>query len=117
MIIWIDAQVSPALAPWITKRFSVESHPLRDLGLRDAEDTEIFFAAKETDAVVMTKDRDFVELIDRFGAPPQVIWITCGNTSNERLKQVLNLTLRAAIRLLRRGEPLVEIDDPTVPPR
>ncbi len=37
----------------------------------------------------MTKDSDFVLLLDRLGAPPQVIWITCGNTSNARLKEIL----------------------------
>ena len=38
----------------------------------------------------MTKDSDFVLLLDKLGAPPQVIWVTCGNTSNARLKEVLN---------------------------
>ncbi|HEY9798489.1 MAG TPA: DUF5615 family PIN-like protein [Leptolyngbyaceae cyanobacterium] len=32
---------------------------MRDLGLRDAEDREIFEAAKAQGVVVMTKDRDF----------------------------------------------------------
>ncbi|MEH1826540.1 MAG: DUF5615 family PIN-like protein [Nostoc sp.] len=36
----------------------------------------------------MTKDSDFAELVDRFGTPPQVIWLTCGNTSNDRLKEM-----------------------------
>jgi predicted nuclease of predicted toxin-antitoxin system len=40
----------------------------------------------------MTKDSDFVALLDRFGPPPQVIWITCGNTSNARLKEILTIT-------------------------
>ena len=55
--------------------------PLRDLGLRDAEDEEIFQAAKAAGAVVLTKDADFRHLLDRFGPPPQVLWLTRGNTS------------------------------------
>jgi predicted nuclease of predicted toxin-antitoxin system len=57
----------------------------------------------------MTKDRDFVELVERYGSPPQVIWLTCGNTSNARLKEILTVTLPDALELLRSGERLVEI--------
>jgi len=42
MIIWLDAQLSPALAPWIQSTFNVETHALRDLGLRGATDAAIF---------------------------------------------------------------------------
>ena len=82
---------------------------IRDLGLRDAEDKEIFEAARLEKAVVMTKDSDFVLLLDRLGPPPQVIWVTCGNTSNGRLKEVLTNTLPKALDLLDLGEELVEI--------
>jgi predicted nuclease of predicted toxin-antitoxin system len=82
---------------------------LRDLGLRDAEDAEIFAAAKAQGVIVMTKDSDFVDLSNRFGAPPQIILLTCGNTSNARLKEILNSTLLEALEFLRTGEVLVEI--------
>ncbi len=42
MNIWIDAQLPPILARWITDNFDVEASALRDLGLRDAKDIEIF---------------------------------------------------------------------------
>ena len=57
----------------------------------------------------MTKDRDFVDLIERLGPPPQVIWITCGNTSNAVLQRILSVALPKALALLESGEPLVEI--------
>ncbi|MDQ3800778.1 MAG: DUF5615 family PIN-like protein [Acidobacteriota bacterium] len=108
MTIWIDAQLSPAVAAWINRKFAVDA--VRDLGLRDAEDEEIFLAAKNANAVVMTKDSDFLILLDRFGTPPQIIWLTCGNTSNIRLKEILALTLKSAIELLNKGEMIVEIN-------
>ena len=110
MTIWIDAQLSPAIAKWITEIFAVQAVALRDLGLRDATDRQIFAAAKQAGAVVMTKDSDFAELVNRYGAPPQVIWLTCGNTSNARLKQILITALPQAIALLDTGESLVEIN-------
>jgi len=109
MKIWVDAHLSPAIATWITDRFGVESVALRDLGLRDAEDAEIFEAAKAQGAIIMTKDRDFLDLVDRLSSPPQIIWLTCGNTSNIRLREILSETLPRALELLAAGEALVEI--------
>lgn len=45
MTLWLDAQISPALAVWLRMRFDLDAVGVRDLGLRDAEDTEIFAAA------------------------------------------------------------------------
>jgi len=53
--------------------------------------------AREAKAVVMSKDEDFRRLVDRLGAPPQVLWVTCGNTSNARLREILQQGLPAAI--------------------
>jgi predicted nuclease of predicted toxin-antitoxin system len=110
MKIWIDAQLSPSIVPWIATHFGIEANALRDLGLRDATDSQIFLHAKDA-AVVITKDSDFVDLVNRLGSPPQVIWLTCGNTSNTRLRQILEKTLHQAIPLLATGEPVIEIKD------
>ena len=109
MIIWIDAQLSPALAAWLSSIFSVEAVAVRDVQLRNAKDAEIFNAARLSNAVVMTKDSDFLLLLERLGPPPQVIWVTCGNTSNARLKEILTAVFPKAIELLEAGEELVEI--------
>jgi predicted nuclease of predicted toxin-antitoxin system len=61
---------------------------VRDVGLRDAEDREIFLEARKQSAIVMTKDNDFNLLQKELGAPPKLIWITCGITSNVRLKEI-----------------------------
>ncbi len=111
MILWIDAQLSPGLAPWIRENFTIDAHAVRDLGLRDAADHEIFMAARAHGAVVMTKDRDFLQLLEVMGAPPAIIWLTCGNTSNARLRTILRNALSPAIALLKSGEVLVEIRD------
>jgi predicted nuclease of predicted toxin-antitoxin system len=110
MKLWIDAQLSPALAKWISEKFVViAAVAVRDLGLRDAEDQVIFFSAREADVTVMTKDSDFLELQRRLGAPPKIIWVTCGNTSNARLRKILASSLQQAVDLLEGGEILVEI--------
>lgn len=57
----------------------------------------------------MTKDRDFLDLLDHLGPPPQVIWITTGNTSNAGMRKILTSAFRQAWDLIRQGEALVEI--------
>lgn len=111
MKIWVDAQLSPIIARWLTETQKVEAVPLRDLGLRDAEDSQIFFAARQNGAIVMSKDSDFAELVLRHGPPPQIIWITCGNTSNARLQEILDGAWSTVVQLLAAGEPLVEVGD------
>lgn len=58
----------------------------------------------------MSKDSDFVLLLERFG-PPQILWVTCSNTSNTRLREVLLKSFPEARARLEHGEPLVEISD------
>ena len=92
-------------------KFSCGRISLKDIGLRDAEDFDIFHAAKRADAVVLTKNADFLMLLDKFGVPPQIIWLTRGNTSNARFKEILTVHFTEALRLLESGEPLIEISD------
>jgi predicted nuclease of predicted toxin-antitoxin system len=109
MTIWVDAHLSPAIATWIVSTFGIEAFALRDLGLRDAEDPEIFEAARNQNVILMTKDSDFVDLVERLGAPPKIIWLTCGNTSNDRLQEILTTTSPEVLALLQAGETLIEI--------
>jgi predicted nuclease of predicted toxin-antitoxin system len=111
VIVWVDAQLSPALAPWITQEFGVEAFSARYLTLVRAKDREIFEAAREADAVVLTKDADFTLWLKRLGPPPRILWLRCGNTSNAYLKRLLRKTFPSALDLIISGEMLVEITD------
>lgn len=112
MIFWVDAQLPPGLAVWLRESCGVEALALREIGLREAGDMDIFLAARQNsgaEVVLISKDADFVELIMRFGAPPKLLWVTCGNLTNARLKQVFARTFVQAIALMQRGETIVEI--------
>jgi predicted nuclease of predicted toxin-antitoxin system len=109
MTLWLDAQLSPRIARWVSETFGFPAAPVRDMDLWEAEDERIFFAARQAGAIVITKDSDFVELLERHGSPPKIIWLTCGNTSEAALKQILASTLPEAMRLLDAGDDLIEI--------
>lgn len=108
-MIWLDAHLSPRVARWIRESLGHDAEALRDIGLRDAEDQEIFDRGRQDNVVIMTKDKDFVDLVNRLGPPPVVIWLQCGNTSEDRLKQILTNHLDDALNFLAAGDHLVEI--------
>lgn len=108
--LWIDAQLSPAIAGWLPEVLGLPVRALRDLGLRDADDPEIFQRAKAVQAGILTKDADFLILVGRHGPPPRVIWLTCGNTTNAALQLILTRHGGSLRAWLADGElPLIEI--------
>ena len=109
MIVWIDAQLPPALVLWFRDGASIQAHAVRDLGLRDTPDHKIFAAARQHGYVIMSKDIDFVELVTRLGPPPQIVRVTCGNVTTAAMISILEKGWTDVARLLAAGEPLIEI--------
>lgn len=109
MRIWIDAHISPGVAAWLNETFEYESFSLSGLGLRDADDLTIFLKAKDTHAIFITKDSDFVDLIETRGAPPKLILLKTGNTTNRRLREIFATHLKDAISKFEEGETIIEI--------
>jgi predicted nuclease of predicted toxin-antitoxin system len=98
--LWLDAQLPPQLAVWLRDTLHIDASALRELGLRDADDREIFDAARSANAILLSKDADFVELVSRLGSPPKLVWLTCGNVSNEALRVLLSQRLTLALKVL-----------------
>ncbi|MEC9280967.1 MAG: DUF5615 family PIN-like protein [Chloroflexota bacterium] len=77
MIIWVDAQLSPSLALWVIEYLGIEARHIEEMVLRSSKYREIFDAARESGresgVVVLTKDRDFRELLERLGGATSVI--------------------------------------------
>jgi predicted nuclease of predicted toxin-antitoxin system len=99
----------PQLAGWLVETFKVEAYALRDLDLRDADDAQIFQKARSQGIVIVSKDSDFVEMVLRFGTPPQLLWVTCGNVTNRHLRNIFAKVFPQAQALLAAGEAVVEI--------
>ena len=103
----VDAQLPPAVARWLTARGHVAEH-VYDLKLAEAKDNEIWRLAARTNAVVVTKDEDFVELA-RLRPGPRILWITAGNLSKQRLLDKLESKIADIENALDAGETLVEL--------
>src|SRR3954454_19064976 len=104
MTFWLDAHLDPELTLWLGRRFEITAKALRDIGLRDADDIDLYQAAKRFGkAVIVTKDSDFVELVRRLGIPPQVLLLSCGNLSTLELQALLSRRLPEALEAQQQG--------------
>jgi predicted nuclease of predicted toxin-antitoxin system len=109
--VWVDAQLPPVLARWLAEEPGVEAAHTFTLGYTGASDRVIFEAARAARAVVITKDIDFVTLLDQRGPPPQIVWVTTGNVTNAALQALVFAAWSKAVTLLRNGTALVELGD------
>jgi predicted nuclease of predicted toxin-antitoxin system len=80
--------------------------------LANGSDERIFAAARAVDAIVITKDADFVRLLERDGPPPRILWLTVGNIRNEALRAIVEAHWEQASAMFVAGERLVEIGRP-----
>lgn len=109
MRVWVDAQLPPAIAAWISQRFGIPCSHIRDTDLAAMPDAHIFERIRVPGDVIFTKDEDFIDLVTRLDPPPQVLWLRIGNTSNRHLRTYLEVTMGRAIELLSSSEPVVEL--------
>lgn len=107
--IWIDAQLPPALARWLVSDYGAKAKHVMELGLLQSPDRVIFERARAINAVVLTKDVDFVRLLERHGPPPRIVWVTAGNLTNPALRVLVDRHWRRIVELLLAGEELVEL--------
>ena len=110
--IWVDAQLSTIVAKWLKEDFGFDANSLKFLGLRDADDEIIFFAARKQNAIILTKDIDLKNLLDRHGQPPKIIRLTIGNTSNQIVRKAIIKHIDFIIDyLVVQDKPYLEITD------
>jgi predicted nuclease of predicted toxin-antitoxin system len=53
----LDAELSLSLAVWLSRRFKLEAVAVNDVGLTNAEDHEIFDAARKADVIVLRVEK------------------------------------------------------------
>lgn len=80
----VDAQLPPALADWLRSK-GHEAWAVRDIGLRDAPDAQIWARARDLEAIIATKDEDFAQAASTGSPGPPVLWVRTGNLVNRLL--------------------------------
>jgi predicted nuclease of predicted toxin-antitoxin system len=106
--ILLDAQLPPALARWLCEQ-GHDAQPVREAGLREAEDAAIWEHARRTGAVILTKDEDFAARAQQEPTGPVIVWLRLGNSSNAALRTWLEPRLPGIVQLVAQGSRLVEV--------
>lgn len=78
MKLLFDANVSHKLVRALANEYPDSAH-VRDVGLRGAEDREIWDHARTQGFAVVSKDTDFRERSYVEGFPPKIIWLDVGD--------------------------------------
>ncbi|MBL8549702.1 MAG: DUF5615 family PIN-like protein [Hyphomonadaceae bacterium] len=107
MIFLIDQQLPRRLAVWIRGQ-GHEAHHIRDLGMEHADDRAIWTEAHARGAVIVTKDEDFSGILGDARAP-KVIWLRCGNCSNDYLIARFGELWASLVAELEAGAVLIEM--------
>jgi predicted nuclease of predicted toxin-antitoxin system len=104
----VDAQLPPALARWMTGQGHQATHVF-DLGFHSADDPVIWERACNEQAVIVSKDEDFVDYWLLSNEPVPLVWIRKGNCSNSALLAWLEPLWSDVVQRLEQGEKFIEL--------
>lgn len=88
MKLLFDQNLAPRLAVALSDLFPGSTH-VRELGMAEAQDRDIWVHARDSGFAIVSKDNDFQQMSFVFGAPPKVIWIRRGNCSVAEIEEIL----------------------------
>lgn len=84
----VDNNLSPRLVKVLRVNFPDSAHVF-DFGLEAADDQTVWAFAETNNLHILTKDRDFVELLHMRGFPPKVIKLNGGNATTQFILDIL----------------------------
>lgn len=108
MKLLVDNQLPEALARFLDAH-GLAAEQVRDHDMQTATDQEIWQYARESDLVIVTKDEDFPQLVDRYGSPPRVVWVRLGNCRTPALLAAFDGVLPDLRAMLEGDAQVVEI--------
>ena len=112
MKLLFDANISWKLVN-ILKPFFGECAHVDSIGLSvPAEDTDIWNYALKHGYIIITKDNDFVDLMEINGYPPKVVLLKTGNNSSKALVELLKKIKPQIEDLESNNYGLLEVIDP-----
>ncbi|WP_282780301.1 DUF5615 family PIN-like protein [Phaeodactylibacter xiamenensis] len=87
-MILLDNNITPRLSEELEEVYPGIIH-VSQISLERAGDIEVWEYAKQEGFHIMTKDKDFVALLNQKGHPPKIIWLQLGNCTNKEIKAII----------------------------
>lgn len=99
--IWVDANISPAIAKWMSEFTGYDVKSAFVLNLYYLSDKDIFEMGRNAGNVILvSKDSDFPELVTQLGTPPKLIYLRVGNCDNRKLWRIIKPNIKEALNIL-----------------
>jgi predicted nuclease of predicted toxin-antitoxin system len=83
-----DQNLSHKLARRLADLFPDSTH-VREVGLKEAEDSVVWEYATQQKFMILSKDADFHQRSFVLGFPPKVVWIRLGNCTTAEVEQLI----------------------------
>ncbi len=96
MKLLFDQNLSPRLPPLLADVFPQSVH-VREVGLRDVGDSEIWKFAGAHGFTLVSKDSDFQQRSLLYGPPPKFIWVRLGNCPLALVHELLRRHVAAIV--------------------
>jgi predicted nuclease of predicted toxin-antitoxin system len=80
---------------------------VRDLDLQAVTDAEVLRVAAERDLVVVTKDKDFADIVTTRGDGPKILWLMLGNVATDEIADSILAAAESISHLLE--DPSVQV--------
>jgi Uncharacterized protein conserved in bacteria len=109
-----DQNLSSRLVELVVGRFPESLHVLH-VGLSTATDVEVLEFALGQDLVVVTKDKDFADLVTSRGNGPRILWVMLGNVTTDEISEAILDAADSILQLL--DDSVVQIVQLTQGPR
>ncbi len=104
----VDAQLPPALVQ-LLREHDHEAEHVTDIGPADMSDRDIWRYALEHDAVIVTKDEDFADMVATGRESPAVVWVRVGNTRRAVLLAWFDPLIEQIVDMVGSGDRLIEL--------
>ncbi|MBN1344858.1 MAG: DUF5615 family PIN-like protein [Phycisphaerae bacterium] len=88
MKLLFDQNLSHRLCKMLVEEFPSSAH-VRDFGMGQACDLEIWEFAKANSYTIVSKDSDFHQRSFLLGHPPKVVWVRLGNAGTDKIAETL----------------------------
>ena len=111
--IWLDNQLSPILAKWLSEELNLVVKSSFLLGFKEIKDFEIYTKAKKQGNVILvSKDADLEEIVTIHGSPPKLISLKIPNCSSKKMFNILKKEIPTALKLLNQfNKDIIEISN------
>lgn len=107
-VIWLDMHLLARLFDHIAARTATHCVHFTGLAMQRSPDEHAFLAARDSNAVDVTKGANFAGLLHRLDPPPAVVWLRCGNCSTEHPRDILDTHLSAVLGIIRFGAEITD---------